>query len=51
VNLYAYVGNNPVMYVDLFGKEKQLLQDIYDGNNFYVELVARNLNVELGGLI
>jgi RHS repeat-associated protein len=44
VNLYAYVGNNPVIYVDLFGKEKQLLQDIYDGNSFVVELVARNLN-------
>jgi hypothetical protein len=45
VNLYAYVGNNPVIYVDLFGKEKQLLQDIYNGNSFVVELAARNLNI------
>lgn len=25
INLYAYVGNNPVMYVDLIGTEKQSL--------------------------
>ena len=44
VNLYAYVGNNPVMYVDLNGLEKQLLQDIENENWFVVELASRNLN-------
>jgi len=44
INLYAYVGNNSVNFVDLMGLEKQLLRDINNGNTFLVELVARNLN-------
>jgi RHS repeat-associated protein len=46
VNLYSYVGNNGVMFVDRFGREKQLLRDIENGNKFTVELVARNLNTK-----
>ena len=30
--------------MDRFGKEKQLLEDIKNGNEFFVELVARNLD-------
>jgi len=48
INLYAYVGNNPVMYVDLFGREKQLLRDIENGNRFVVELASRNLDDSWG---
>ena len=43
VNLYTYVGNSPVGYVDRFGREKQLLSDIQNGNTFTVSLVGRSL--------
>ena len=33
INLYSYVANNPVMYVDLKGTEKILI--IYSTNHFY----------------
>ncbi len=48
VNLYSYVANSPVNYVDRFGKEKQLLEDIKNGNYFFVELVARSLDIWWG---
>ncbi len=48
VNLYSYVANSPVNYVDKFGKEKQLLEDIKNGNYFFVELVARSLDIWWG---
>jgi hypothetical protein len=41
MNLYVYVGNNPLRFVDPSGLEKQLLADIENGNSFIVELVAR----------
>lgn len=39
VNLYSYVGNSTVGYVDRMGREKQLLEDIKNGNSFKVSLV------------
>ncbi|MDR2640647.1 MAG: RHS repeat-associated core domain-containing protein [Candidatus Peribacteria bacterium] len=41
INLYVYVGNNPLKFVDWSGLTKQLLADIENGNSFIVELVAR----------
>jgi RHS repeat-associated protein len=43
VNLYTYVANSPMNYVDRMGREKQLLEDIRNGNTFKVRLVWRNL--------
>ena len=40
VNLYAYVGNNPVMYVDLMGTEKTLIVYWNDIQFFWRDLWA-----------
>lgn len=45
VNLYAYVGNNSVMYTDPTGRAKRLQADINNRNNFQVEIVARKLEI------
>ncbi|NRH20420.1 hypothetical protein HOO68_00030, partial [Candidatus Gracilibacteria bacterium] len=50
VNLYTYVANSPLKYTDRFGREKQLLEDIKNGNKFTVSLVARNLNTYIIGM-
>jgi hypothetical protein len=39
------VNNDPVNFRDPMGKEKQLLNDIENGNLFTVEVVARGLNL------
>lgn len=44
VDLYTYVANSPVNYVDRMGREKQLLEDIKNGNKFAVSLVGRSLD-------
>ncbi|MDD3145055.1 MAG: RHS repeat-associated core domain-containing protein, partial [Candidatus Gracilibacteria bacterium] len=50
VNLYSYVGNNGVNFVDPLGTDsKQLQADINNGNKFVVELVARKLDIGGGG--
>jgi uncharacterized protein RhaS with RHS repeats len=43
INLYSYVANSTVGYVDRMGREKQLLEDIESGNQFKINLVGRNL--------
>lgn len=35
VNLYGYVGENPVMGVDPMGTEKKVLQSVTDRMNAY----------------
>lgn len=39
-----YTVTNPVMFVNLFGLEKELFRDIENRNSFVVELAFRNLN-------
>jgi RHS repeat-associated protein len=39
INLYSYVANSPVGYVDRMGREKQLLEDIKNGDSFKVQFV------------
>jgi hypothetical protein len=36
VNLYAYVGNNPVIYVDRMGTEKQLYKYVNNLSSQYL---------------
>ena len=43
VNLYTYVANSPVIYTDLFGKEKKILSAIQNAKSVQVDLVARKL--------
>ena len=43
VNLYGYVANSPVIYTDLFGKEKKILSAIQNAKSVQVDLVARKL--------
>ncbi|MDD3145060.1 MAG: hypothetical protein PHV23_03020 [Candidatus Gracilibacteria bacterium] len=51
VNLYSYVGNNGVNFVDRSGFEsKQLQEDINNKNTFVIKLVARGLNNDYKGL-
>ncbi len=45
INLYRYVANSPVIYTDIFGKEKKILNAIYNAKSVQVDLIARKLDM------